>query len=166
MSMYAVNSGVPKTIVRRLIEIIKDEFDSETRLILEDILATEISPELLPPGENGEILQKTEKTIGNYLLHDFFIFNFFRNGFGIKKMYYLAENAFKNEFSNSEILNTLEIFTKRVFRNQFKRNCLPDGVKIGSIAVSPRADLRLASEIEIEMWMRDVEELKIETGEK
>ena len=160
MSMYAVNSGVPKTIVKRLVEIIKNEFDKETEEVLTDILNTEISPELLPPGKNGEIVQQTEKTIGNYLLHDFFIFHFFRNGFGIEKMFYLAEIAFKGVFSTEDIVNTLEIFTKRVFRNQFKRNCLPDGVKIGSIAVSPRADLRLASEIEISMWMNDVEKVK------
>ncbi len=160
MSMYAVNSGVPKTIVRRLVEIIKQDFDTETEEILTDIVNTEISPELLPPGKNGEIVQSTEKTIGNYLLHDFFIFHFFRNGFGIEKMFYLAEIAFKGVFSTEDIVNTLEIFTKRVFRNQFKRNCLPDGVKIGSIAVSPRADLRLASEIEISMWMNEVEKVK------
>ncbi len=160
MSMYAVNSGVPKTIVKRLIEILREEFDENIKNVLVDILNTEISPELLPPDKNGEIAQKTEKTIGHYILHDFFIFNFFRNGYSVEKIFYLAEIAFKNVFNSKEIIDVLEIFIKRVFRNQFKRNCLPDGVKIGSIAVSPRADLRLPSEIEISMWMKEVEKLR------
>ncbi len=160
MSMYAVNSSVPKTNVKRLIEILRQEFDENIKNVLVDILNTEISPELLPPDKNGEIAQKTEKTIGHYILHDFFIFNFFRNGYSVEKIFYLAEIAFKNVFNSKEIIDVLEIFIKRVFRNQFKRNCLPDGVKIGSIAVSPRADLRLPSEIEISMWMKEVEKLR------
>lgn len=160
MSMYAVNCGVPKTIVKRLIEILREDYNDVIKNILTDVLNTEISPELLPPDKSGEIAQKTEKTIGNYILHDFFIFNFFRNGYSIEKIFYLAEIAFKDIFNSKDILNVLEIFVKRVFRNQFKRNCMPDGIKIGSIAVSPRADLRMASEIEISMWIKEIERIK------
>ena len=157
MSNYGVNSSIPKTLVTTLISHIRD---SETGIIKEtltDILNTPISPELLPIDENGNI-QNTEKSVGPYILHDFFLYHFLRYGASIKKIYYLATLTF-DEYTPDEIKACLNIFIKRFFTQQFKRNCVPDGIKVGSIAVSPRGDLRLASDVSYKMYLKELEEL-------
>ena len=144
MSMYAVNISIPKTLVRALI-LDYAEDHPEFKKVLTAIVDTPISPELVP-GKQGEIVQKTEEIIGSYDLHDFFIFHFLRNGFGKEKIFALAKIAFQ-KVSVETIQSTLEIFFKRFFTQQFKRSCLPDGVKVGSIAISPRGDLRMPSDL-------------------
>jgi len=142
MSMYGVNVGIPKTLVRYLIESRARDYESinpKVSQILLDICDTPISPELLPTDKDGNMVQKTEDTIGKYDLHDFFLYNMLRNGFGPKKIYKLACASFK-DVDNAQILETLKIFYKRFFTQQFKRSCLPDGPKVGSVAVSPRGD--------------------------
>ena len=146
MSMYNVNSGVPKTLVKYLIE----EFSIENKVyskILKLIIDTPISPELIPSKNKDDIIQKTESIIGKYDLHDFFLFNFFKNGFSKEKIYTLAKIAFK-DLDKDYIKRTLDIFYKRFFTQQYKRSCLPDGVKIGSVSLSPRGDFRMASDID------------------
>lgn len=158
MSMYAVNTSIPKTLVRYLVTWVKDTSSPKTKKVLEDILQTPISPELLPPDEAGNILQKTESTIGPYVLHDFFLYHFLRYGASPKKIYTLAINTFKNNFTNQEIKKWLQVFMKRFFTQQFKRNCIPDGVKVGSISLSPRGDLRMPSDANMEEWLKELED--------
>ena len=146
MSMYAVNSSVPKTLVKYLISSYA-LMHKEYQKVLESILATPISPELLPNKKGEEFSQKTENILGKYDLHDFFLFNFIRNGFSKEKIYKLAIIAFKN-ISKEEIKIALDLFFKRFFSQQFKRSCLPDGPKIGSVSLSPRGDFRMASDID------------------
>ena len=160
MSMYGVNAGVPKTLVRHLVRYVADTCGKDKlSKVLYDVLDTPVSPELLPPDE-GQISQKTEDIVGPYELHDFFLYNMLRNGFSPKKIYRLAEYAFKGVYDNETILKWLEIFTKRFFAQQFKRSCLPDGPKVGSVAVSPRGDLRMPSDAARSIWMKEIEELK------
>ncbi len=159
MSNYAVNASIPKTLVTTLIAHIKDESEGKIKETLTDILNTPISPELLPLDENGNISQETEKNVGPYILNDFFLYHFLRYGASIKKIYFLACNTFKDEFSEEEIKATLKLFVKRFFTQQFKRNCVPDGIKVGSIAVSPRGDLRMSSDTYYEVFMKEVSEL-------
>lgn len=149
MSMYAVNTSVPKTLVKYMIETYATNIaDEELGKVLMDICETTISPELLPPDENGEIQQSTEQTIGKYDLHDFFLYNFVRNGFGAEKIYELAVIAFKDmNIPNEQIEETLDIFLRRFRQNQFKRSALPDGPKVGSVALSPRGDWRMPSDM-------------------
>lgn len=159
MSMYAVNTSIPKTLVRYLVAWIKDTTDGKKKEVLQDILDTPISPELLPPDEAGNILQKTESSIGPYVLHDFYLYHFLRYGATPKKIYTLAKHTFKNSFSKEEIKKWLKVFIRRFFTQQFKRNCIPDGVKVGSISLSPRGDLRMPSDANYEAWIKELEDI-------
>lgn len=159
MSMYAVNTSIPKTLVRYLVAWVKDTTTGKKKEVLQDILNTPISPELLPPDEAGNILQKTESSIGPYVLHDFFLYHFLRYGASPKKIYTLAKYTFKDSFSDEEIKKWLKVFIKRFFTQQFKRNCIPDGVKVGSISLSPRGDLRIPSDANMEIWLNEVNNL-------
>jgi len=146
ISMYAVNSGIPKTLIRILVDWFAEKADEKTREILADITATPISPELLPADENGKIVQKTEEIIGVYELHDFFLYYFVRFGFDTEKLYFLAKEAFKNDYSEAEIKRCLKIFLQRFFSQQFKRSCMPDAPKVGTVNLSPRGDWRMPSD--------------------
>ncbi|MFV0471088.1 MAG: NAD(+) synthase [Paludibacteraceae bacterium] len=146
ISMYAVNNGVPKTLVRYLVNWAATQLDSASKEILEDIIKTPVSPELLPPTKDGEILQKTEETVGPYELHDFFLYYFVRFGFSPKKIHFLACNAFIDKYDTETIEKWLRVFLKRFFAMQFKRSCIPDGPKVGSINLSPRGDWRMPSD--------------------
>ena len=161
MSNYAVNASIPKTLVRYLVQTyanqIRREGKNEIANILDDICITPVSPELLPPDESGEIAQKTEASIGSYDLHDFFLYHVLRNQYTPDKIYYLAQLAFDTE--KETILKTLKMFYRRFFTQQFKRNCVPDGVKVGSVALSPRGDLRMPSDASFRLWMDLVEQL-------
>lgn len=159
MSMYAVNTSIPKTLVRYLVAWVKDTTDGKKKEVLQDILDTPISPELLPPDEAGNILQKTESSIGPYVLHDFYLYHFLRYGATPKKIYTLAKHTFKNSFSKEEIKKWLTVFIRRFFTQQFKRNCIPDGVKVGSISLSPRGDLRMPSDANYETWIKELEDI-------
>ena len=159
MSMYAVNTSIPKTLVRYLVAWVKDTTDGKKKEVLQDILDTPISPELLPPDEAGNILQKTESSIGPYVLHDFYLYHFLRYGATPKKIYTLAKQTFKNSFSKEEIKKWLKVFIRRFFTQQFKRNCIPDGVKVGSISLSPRGDLRMPSDANYETWIKELEDI-------
>ena len=159
MSMYGVNGSVPKTLVRYLVSYFADETDNEKlRAVLLDILDTPVSPELIPPKE-GEISQKTEDIVGPYELHDFFLYYILRFGFRPGKVYRLARAAFEGEYSNEVILKWLKNFYRRFFMQQFKRSCLPDGPKVGSVAVSPRGDLRMPSDACAALWNAELEKL-------
>jgi NAD+ synthase (glutamine-hydrolysing) len=153
--MYAVNSSVPKTLVRYLVKWISENKSNSSTL--KDILDTPISPELLPPGEKGEITQVTESKIGPYVLHDFFLYHFFRYGATPDKIYLIAKETFKNKFTNEEIKKWLILFLKRFFSQQFKRTCIPDGPKVGSISLSPRGDLRMATDSDVTIWIERLE---------
>ncbi len=157
MSMYAVNTSIPKTLVRYLVAWVKDTTTGKKKEVLQDILNTPISPELLPPDETGNILQKTESSIGPYVLHDFFLYHFLRYGASPKKIYILAKHTFKDNYSDEEIKKWLKVFIKRFFTQQFKRNCIPDGVKVGSISLSPRGDLRMPSDADMEIWLKEID---------
>ena len=146
MSMYAVNSGIPKTLVRYLVEWAAHQLDAFSMGILVDVLATPVSPELLPADEHGEIAQKTEDIVGPYELHDFFLYYFVRFGFSPSKILFLANNAFADSYDEQVIEKWLKIFMRRFFAQQFKRSCMPDGPKVGSINLSPRGDWRMPSD--------------------
>ena len=160
MSMYGVNSGVPKTLVRWVIQTAGElpEF-AAARETLQRILDTPISPELLPPDEQGNIAQQTEDLVGPYALHDFFLYYAIRFGYRPKKIYELCCAAFAEDFDQATILKWLKNFYRRFFTQQFKRNCMPDGVKIGSIALSPRGDWRMPSDAQASAWLRECEAL-------
>lgn len=156
MSMYALNSSIPKTLVRYLVKWQRDKTTSKKlKKTLEDILNTPISPELLPPDEYGQIEQKTESTVGPYVLHDFFLYHFLRYGASPKKIYVLAKSTFQGKFQEKEIQKWLTIFFKRFFTQQFKRSCIPDGPKVGTISLSPRGDLRMPSDADVAIWIKD-----------
>lgn len=159
MSMYGVNVSVPKTLVRHLVQYYADTCDEETlRKILLDVLDTPVSPELLPP-EEGKISQKTEDIVGPYELHDFFLYHMLRSGFGPAKIYRLALRAFEGTYEKEVILKWLKTFVRRFFSQQFKRSCLPDGPKVGTVAVSPRGDLRMPSDASGQVWLAQLEEI-------
>lgn len=161
MSMYGVNSGVPKTLVRWVIQTAaENEAFSSSRECLQSILDTPISPELLPPDEKGNILQQTEDVVGPYALHDFFLYYAIRFGYPPKKVFDLCCIAFKDDFSCETILKWLKNFYRRFWTQQFKRNCMPDGVKIGSIALSPRGDWRMPSDAQYKAWMDECDCIK------
>lgn len=161
MSMYGVNSGVPKTLVRWVIQTAaENEAFSSSRECLQSILDTPISPELLPPDEKGYILQQTEDVVGPYALHDFFLYYAIRFGYPPKKVFELCCIAFKDDFSCETILKWLKNFYRRFWTQQFKRNCMPDGVKIGSIALSPRGDWRMPSDAQYKAWMDECDCIK------
>lgn len=160
MSMYGVNAGVPKTLVRHLVKYYAEKCENqELTELLEDVLATPVSPELLPPSE-GQIAQKTEDIVGPYELHDFFLYYMLRCGFPPAKVYRVARLAFRGLHDETEILKWLKIFYRRFFAQQFKRSCLPDGPKVGSVALSPRGDLRMPSDACARIWLEEVEKLK------
>ncbi len=161
MSMYGVNAGVPKTLVRYLVGWYADtRGDEELAAVLNDILATPVSPELLP-AENGEISQRTEDLVGPYELHDFFLYYFVRWGMEPKKIYRLAKYAFAGVYDDGTILKWLKTFLRRFFSQQFKRSCLPDGPKVGSVALSPRGDWRMPSDAAVKAWLRELEETDV-----
>lgn len=168
MSMYGVNNSIPKTLVRTLVDEIGHELE-ETGFtgiapIIEDIIDTPVSPELLPPNPDGTIAQKTEDTIGSYIIHDFLIYYTLRYGMAPKEVFELCKEAVWQsdvyKFSEEDILKCMETFYRRFFTQQFKRNCMPDGVKVGTVSVSPRGDLRMPSEVEFHAWVEEVKGLK------
>lgn len=160
MSMYGVNAGVPKTLIRYLVEWVADHSKENIKKILYDILATPVSPELLPPDREGKIAQKTEEVVGPYELHDFYIFNMVRNGFSPEKIFFLAQKAFHEIYDKEMILKWLKHFYKRFFTQQFKRSCVPDGPKVGSVSFSPRGDWRMPSDAQVTQWLNELENLK------
>ncbi len=158
MSMYSVNSSIPKTLVRHLVEHFRDNtIDSSIKSVLSDILETPISPELLPPSEYGKIEQQTESNIGPYVLHDFFLYYFLRYGDSFSKIEFLANYTFSDDFSAEEIHKWLRVFIQRFFSQQFKRNPMPDGIKVGSVSLSPRGDFRLPSEISYRAFLDELD---------
>lgn len=159
MSMYGVNVGVPKTLVRHLVKYYADTCgNQELQKVLFDVLDTPVSPELLPPVD-GVISQKTEDLVGPYELHDFFLYYVLRWGFSPSKIYHMALDTFEGSYGKAEILKWLKVFYRRFFQQQFKRSCLPDGPKVGSVAVSPRGDLRMPSDACANLWLSELEEL-------
>jgi NAD+ synthase (glutamine-hydrolysing) len=158
MSMYAVNASVPKTLVRHLVQYYADTCgNDDLAAVLRDVLDTPVSPELLPP-EDGVISQKTEDIVGPYELHDFFLYHMLRQGFPPRKVFRLAKIAFDGTYDEAVILKWMKIFYRRFFAQQFKRSCLPDGPKVGSVAVSPRGDLRMPSDACARIWLDELEE--------
>lgn len=156
MSMYAVNSSVPKTLVKHLVRYEAGKLGGESQAVLEDILNTEISPELLPPDKSGNIAQKTEDLVGPYILHDFFLYYAVRYGFTPAKVRAIALKTFSGEFSQEVIDKWLKNFYRRFFAQQFKRSCMPDGVKVGSVALSPRGDWRMPSDASAALWLDEL----------
>ena len=160
MSMYGVNGSVPKTLVRHLVRYYADTCnEKELADVLLDVLDTPVSPELLPP-EDGQISQKTEDLVGPYELHDFYLYYILRYGYAPSKIYRLAIQAFKSQYDRETILKWLNVFYRRFFSQQFKRSCLPDGPKVGSVAVSPRGDLRMPSDASGRVWLEELEGIK------
>ena len=156
MSMYGVNAGVPKTLIRYLVSYVAGEMATDTLL---DIIDTPISPELIPADEQGRIKQKTEDLVGPYELHDFFIYYFLRYGFSPSKIFVMAQKAFANDYDDDTIKKWLKTFCKRVFTQQFKRSCLPDGPKVGTVSLSPRGDWRMPSDASYTLWLQECEKL-------
>lgn len=160
MSMYAVNSGVPKTLVRYLVQWCADEeFSLDVSAVLKDVCETPISPELLPPSAAGEIAQLTEEVVGPYQLHDFYLYQVVRMHYPPEKVLLLAEQAFAEEHSRAQLMEWLKQFYRRFFSQQFKRSCLPDGPKVGTIALSPRGDWRMPSDAAVDLWLAQLEAL-------
>ena len=156
MSMYAVNNSIPKTLVRYLVRYAASgETDKKAQTTLLDILDTPVSPELLPADENGLISQKTEDLVGPYELHDFFLYYMLRYGFAPAKIFYLATKAFAQTYDDACIKQWLKVFLKRFFAQQFKRSCMPDGPKVGSVNLSPRGDWRMPSDASSDLWLDD-----------
>lgn len=161
MSMYHVNAGVPKTLVRYLVDWVAEaEFGGPVAAVLRDILATPISPELLPPNAAGEVAQKTEAIIGPYELHDFFLYHTVRFQFRPAKVFVLARRAFAGEYDDETLLHWLEVFYRRFFAQQYKRSAMPDGPKVGSVALSPRGDWRMPSDADPAVWLAEVEAIR------
>ena len=161
MSMYGVNASVPKTLVRHLVRYYADTCENkELSDVLTDVLDTPVSPELLPPNEDGTIQQKTEDLVGPYELHDFFVYHILRFGVGPEKLFRIAKLAFAGEYDEKTIYKWLRTFIWRFFAQQFKRSCLPDGPKVGSVAVSPRGDLRMPSDASSAAWIRKLDKIK------
>jgi len=163
MSMYAVNAGVPKTLVRHIVEyeadLSKDNGKEKLYDVLESILDTPVSPELLPVDSEGEMSQKTESIVGPYELHDFYLYYVLRFGFAPSKIYRIACIAFEGEYSEKELAYWLDNFYRRFFAQQFKRSCLPDGPKVGSVTLSPRGDWRMPSDASANAWRKEIEEI-------
>lgn len=161
MSMYGVNGSIPKTLVKYLVEwVAHNRVDEASRATLLDIVDTPISPELIPADENGNIKQKTEDLVGPYELHDFFLYHFLRFGSSPAKIYFLAGQAFKDNYDKETIKKWLYTFFRRFFQQQFKRSCLPDGPKVGSVSLSPRGDWRMPSDAMATLWLKEIEGLK------
>ena len=162
MSMYAVNVSIPKTLVKYLVRwVAMTSVDERSRDILLDIFDTPISPELTPPDAEGKIAQKTEDLVGPYELHDFFLYHFFRFGAAPSKIYFLARKAFNGKYDNATILKWLRTFCRRFFQQQFKRSCLPDGPKVGTVSISPRGDWRMPSDASWETWKGELETVSL-----
>ena len=159
MSMYGVNTSVPKTLVRYIIKYESEFAEKRLSEVLTDILNTPVSPELLPASENGEISQKTEDLVGPYELHDFFLYHFMRTGSSPKKIYRLAKYVFEGIYSDQTILKWLKVFFRRFFVSQFKRSCMPDGPKVGSVTLSPRGDFRMPSDASYQIWLKEIDSL-------
>lgn len=157
MSMYGINSGIPKTLIKYLIKYIADtNSNEEIKTTLYNILETPISPELLPTDKDNQIAQLTEKEVGPYLLNDFFLYHFFRYGAIPEKILFIAKETFKENYSEEEIKEKLKQFIKRFFTQQFKRNCVPDGPKVGTVSLSPRGDLRMPSDASYNLWITNL----------
>lgn len=162
MSMYGVNGSIPKTLVKYLVEwVANHKVDNASRLTLLDIVDTPISPELIPADENGNIKQKTEDLVGPYELHDFFLYHFLRFGSHPSKIYFLAQKAFAGIYDNATVKKWLYTFFRRFFQQQFKRSCLPDGPKVGSVSLSPRGDWRMPSDAVSRLWLEEIERINI-----
>lgn len=160
MSMYSVNGGVPKTLVKHLVKwVAENDVDAMSRTTLLDIVDTPISPELIPADEQGNIKQKTEDLVGPYELHDFFLYHFMHNAFRPAKIYFIACRTFQGKYDEETIKKWLQNFYRRFFNQQFKRSCLPDGPKVGSISVSPRGDWQMPSDASSVLWLTEVENL-------
>ena len=157
--MYAVNSSIPKTLIRHIVahcaECAEREGQASLTACLRDILATPVSPELLPP-KNGEIAQITEDLVGPYELHDFYLYLMLRRGYSPRKIFRLARMAFRDVYDDETILHWLEIFIRRFISQQFKRSCLPDGPKVGSVGISPRGDLCMPSDASGAVWLDEL----------
>ena len=158
MSMYAVNVSIPKTLVRYLVQYYAENTDEKTSAVLFDVLDTPVSPELLPP-ENGEIAQKTEDIVGPYELHDFYLYYYMRFGYRPGKIYRIAKKTFSGVYDDETILKWMKTFYRRFFSQQFKRSCVPDGPKVGTVSLSPRGDLRMPSDASVALWMQELEQL-------
>lgn len=159
--MYGVNASVPKTLIRYLVDWYADNLATEqVAATLRDIVATPVSPELLPADENGQITQKTEDLVGPYELHDFFLYNFVKQGFSPTKILFLAEIAFDKKYDRATILKWLRTFFRRFFAQQFKRSAMPDGPKVGNISLSARADWRMPSDASAALWLAECDTLK------
>ena len=162
MSMYGVNGSIPKTLGKYLVEwVANHKVDDASRLTLLDIVDTPISPELIPADENGNIKQKTEDLVGPYELHDFFLYHFLRFGSYPSKIYFLAQKAFAGIYDNATVKKWLYTFFRRFFQQQFKRSCLPDGPKVGSVSLSPRGDWRMPSDAVSRLWLEEIERINI-----
>ncbi len=166
MSMYGVNSGVPKTLVKYVVRWyasvfgrLADSSSEELKATLLDIIDTPISPELTPADENGNIKQKTEELVGPYELHDFFLYYMLRYGFSPGRVWILARKAFDGVYDERTIKHWMKTFYRRFFNQQFKRSCLPDGPKVGSVCLSPRGDWRMPSDASSRLWLSAVEAL-------
>lgn len=172
MSMYGVNASIPKTLIKDLVRHVAHTLDDASASVLRDIIDTPISPELIPADENGQIKQKTEDLVGPYELHDFFLYHFLRHGFSPRKIFLLAQKAFGDNngndasvgrYSDDTIIHWLDVFSRRFFNQQFKRSCLPDGPKVGSVSLSPRGDWRMPSDAVSALWLQEVESLKAQS---
>ena len=166
MSMYGVNASIPKTLIRHLVSYVADnEVDELSRTTLLDIIDTPISPELIPADEQGNISQKTEDLVGPYELHDFFLYNYLRFGYRPSKLFVMAKAAFNghepsvSSYDDDTIKHWLRVFFRRFFAQQFKRSCLPDGPKVGSVSLSPRGDWRMPSDASSQLWLEEIEGL-------
>ena len=159
MSMYAVNSSIPKTLVRHLTAYEASKSEGLLKEVLLDILDTPVSPELLPPEKDGTIAQKTEDVVGPYELHDFFLYYFVRYGYSPSKIFYLAKITFDGVYNSDTIKKWLLTFLRRFFTQQFKRSCVPDGVKIGTVSLSPRGDFNMPSDAMSKLWIEELENL-------
>ena len=156
--MYGVNASVPKTLVKHLVKwVALNGMDNDSRLTLLDIVDTPISPELIPADADGNISQITEDLVGPYELHDFFLYYFLRFGFRPAKIFFLASRTFSGTYDEDTIRKWLSTFMRRFFNQQFKRSCLPDGPKVGSISISPRGDWRMPSDATSDAWLNDVQ---------
>ena len=159
MSMYGVNASVPKTLIGHIILSVCEESFPCAKAVLQDIVDTPISPELLPPDASGKISQQTEDIVGPYALHDFFLYYILGYGYSPKKIYTLACRAYQGEYDAQTVKKWLQVFYRRFFTQQFKRNCMPDGAKTGIVGLSPRGDWRMPSDASCRIWSDEVEKL-------
>ena len=157
--MYGVNASLPKTLIRHMTSGLADIFGGKIGKILKDIVDTPVSPELLPP-ENGVIAQKTEDIVGAYELHDFFIYYMMHYGFGPKKIFRMACNAFEDKYDRAEILRCMKTFYRRFFTQQYKRSCLPDGVQVSTVSFSPRTSWSMPSDACGALWLKETENIE------